>query len=479
MNKKLLFIRRLKSISTLLYAFCLILSFVYFASCSEGFEDEAPFTSDVQGVTLNSPDSVAFSLSSNDTTLTISWPVVFGAGGYLVTFYNVDDPANPVVVGTGNDTIDGCSVIRTVAEDSKYKIVVKTLGNLKYKNASAESATAGYFTTFTAAYATIPTGTDLFTYFTENPIPTSSSELVYELEASGTYTMSGNVSLPLSTITFRGDKVYHPTIQMSSGVFLSEGAGTKFKSIDFDCSSFTGSGILALNSTVNSGLTVGGGFAIIPSTVAFQKCKIKSLPKPLVYDNAQKYALQTFLISDCVIQQNLTTGNLISIGGSFVKDLTISNSTIYNSSISTSGFMIAYVNGANVSKVTGAGWASGSVTLTNSTFWQISKASNIANYSGMSQNYNTLTVKKCIFVDSGNKQVIRRLSINTTMKRVLDYNSYWYDGAFVDAEISSSYDNSTTYINTDPNLRDPANGDFTPQGADQIANKTGDPRWYE
>ena len=31
----------------------------------------------------------------------------------------------------------------------------------------------------------------------------------------------------------------------------------------------------------------------------------------------------------------------------------------------------------------------------------------------------------------------------------------------------------------DPAFTDPANGNFTPTGADQVARKTGDPRWWK
>ena len=33
-------------------------------------------------------------------------------------------------------------------------------------------------------------------------------------------------------------------------------------------------------------------------------------------------------------------------------------------------------------------------------------------------------------------------------------------------------------LQTDPAFVDPANGDFTPTGAEQVAKKTGDPRWF-
>jgi hypothetical protein len=63
------------------------------------------------------------------------------------------------------------------------------------------------------------------------------------------------------------------------------------------------------------------------------------------------------------------------------------------------------------------------------------------------------------------------------MARNIGYNSYWFGGMFASLEIATGYDTSSTVIMTDPQLKDPANANFTVQGAAQISAKTGDPRW--
>jgi len=453
---------------------------LFATSCVDGFKDKYVFSSGVTGDTLKSliADSIKFTPSADGATVKVSWPVVYGAGGYKFSFYKVDDPTNPVVIGTENQIVDGCSVSFPLLPDTKYKAVIQTLGNTKYNNKDAVDATTVSYSTYSPANAVIPAGTDLYQYFQSNPIPNSTTGVIYELEAGGTYTMTGNVPFGTTPVTIRGDKVHHATVTMSTGVFLSDGAGINIKTIDFDCTNFTGASFITFNATLNSSVTSSAwGGVIVNSPVTIQSCKITGLASSLIYDNAKKYALQTFLIKDCVIGQNTTSKTLISMAGGLIKDLTISNSTIYDSQIATGGYLIQYANSTNVSKITGAGWASGSVTLTNSTFWQVYKTSKMANYSGMSQIYNTLTVQKCIFIDSGNQRAIRDLAINTTMVRALGYNSYWFGGVFASAEISTSYDNSSTYINTDPQLKNPAGGDFTVGGAAQITAQTGDPRW--
>jgi hypothetical protein len=54
-------------------------------------------------------------------------------------------------------------------------------------------------------------------------------------------------------------------------------------------------------------------------------------------------------------------------------------------------------------------------------------------------------------------------------------NTYWADGAAESG--SESYDDSGKILTTDPALVNPDAGNLTPQGAEQLSYKTGDPRW--
>jgi hypothetical protein len=65
--------------------------------------------------------------------------VVYGAGGYAVALYNVNNPYDPVLVKT--DTIDGCSVTTSREEDTNYSLTLRTLGNQKYNNQAATENT--------------------------------------------------------------------------------------------------------------------------------------------------------------------------------------------------------------------------------------------------------------------------------------------------------------------------------------------------
>jgi hypothetical protein len=490
---------KLKNKITTIVNFLLVTIVLLATSCVDGFKETEVFSSSVRNTTLRSPDSLVFTQDSKGSTVTVSWPVVYGAGGYKVSLYIVDDPTNPVAVGALNQIVDGDTIQRPLKSETKYKAFVQTLGNAAYNNKDAVDTTKKAYSTYTVSYATIPSGTDLYTYFQTNPVPSSTTTILYDLEQNGSYTMSGNVSLGLTSVYFRGDKVHHPKITMSNGVFISDGAGLVLNRIDFDCSSFTGSGLITFNSTLNPSATTCTWGTLVNPLVSLQSCKIVGLASPLVYDNGKKYALQTLLINDCVIGQNVASKNLISMGGGYVKDLTISNSTIYNVQLATGGYLIQYANSTNASKITGANWATGSVSLTSSTFWQVCPNNAITNYSGFSSSAsNTLNLQNNIFVDCDKvKSISASMCVNSkTPARNYANNTYWVtSGTTVTTTasklppgcplyeiLSTTYsfaDNSGTVIQSDPQFQDPVNANFKVLGTAQIAAKTGDPRWLQ
>ena len=131
------------------------------------------------------------------------------------------------------------------------------------------------------------------------------------------------------------------------------------------------------------------------------------------------------------------------------------------------------------------------VTLDHVTMYQIAKEKQMNNSNGQmkGQAYMHQTMKDCILVYSGNHSAAVRgwmFGQNSTANTmVYDKNTYWNDADFSATWTTGSdtsnqgYDASGTALTTDPNFKDPANGDFTPQGTDQVTNKTGDPRWYK
>lgn len=152
---------------------------LFFGSCADHYDGDESWSSPVRNATLQSPneENITIEPNSDGSQMTISWSVVYGAGGYEFQLFDANDETTPLV----SDTIDGCKKTLAREEDMNYKIVIRTLGNSALNNKEAAAATVKSYSTFTKAYAKIPAG-DLYEYFQANPIPAEETgELNYDL----------------------------------------------------------------------------------------------------------------------------------------------------------------------------------------------------------------------------------------------------------------------------------------------------------
>ncbi|MEE1317707.1 MAG: DUF4992 family lipoprotein, partial [Prevotella sp.] len=181
----------------LLTGMLLCMSATSLVSCAiDGF-DEEEFIPSVTNTTMESPsaEDITVTSSADGKSQTITWPVVHGAGGFAVSFWNADTPETPIVA---DSIVDGCSVTVPREEDMNYVFSIKTLGNALANNSDAEAATEYAFTTFMPATAVIPAGTDIFEWSQTADIqallqtPTDET-LIFDLEAGGEYTLSAIV----------------------------------------------------------------------------------------------------------------------------------------------------------------------------------------------------------------------------------------------------------------------------------------------
>lgn len=468
-----------------------VLTLFFVSSCVDGYKDEWEWASSVRNVTLESPsaDGVTVLFSADGTTQTISWPLVPGAGGYQVTVYNNDDPENPVVIGEENEIVDGVKTQRPSSEDTKFKVVIKALGNEKNNNKEAQTATEKVYDNLLPVTAIIPNNTNLTEYFDANPIPESTTELCYELEAGGSYTMTGNILQGKTSVTFRsGSRINHANIAITDGSFVNGGAGLKFKFLDMDYSGFTGTSsnaVILMDSNFPTTDLTEAAYYVVPTAlpIAIQSCKITGLMHYLFYDNGKKYAIGTMLIKDCIIGQNTNTfaNAQIRFAAGMLKDFTMVNSTIYNEqapSHSSNRFM--QISSGNVSSVKPLQetWANASLSITNCTFFRAGKTAQSFNSNGaMGRAGDKVTVQRNIFVDCyENGRIISRFRRgNTTATFAGGENTQFYDGVtFTGAQDLTA---DVNYFISDPQLTYLGNGQFTMTGAEQIAARTGDPRW--
>ncbi len=486
-----------------------VASALFLTACAaDGYDDDERFDSSVKGTQLSSPgeETITVTPSADGKTQTISWPVVHGASGYLFSFYDQSQPEAPLV---SDSLIDGCSVTVPRQEDTNYMVSVKTVGNSKIKNSDAQQATVLLFNTFAKELATVPTGADLAEWFRQNPIPDSTEAIYYNLEPEGHYTLNDTLDLGGHHVVLRTtDKQNRAQITYGTGGYFCTSAPMTLQNINLDCSGVSdeakNSAAIALSPTpdesikgiINHGKYTSSYYNIAVKPIYIVNCDFTGVKGMLFYDNNKQYCVETLIIENCKVQfitkSNISNWAYFYTPGGFIKDLTIKNSSMWNIGEGNLQYVIRYNNSGRLDR---AGYdrdgETQSVSLLSSTFYKLGSGwfCNWAAFAG--QKYTSFDIEKNIFCEcgTGGNGIARRLLATRPASAygsvVFDRNTYWANGAAEkegapedeDPENPSQYDTSHSALQSDPALSDPANGDLTPTGAEQLQHKTGDPRW--
>ena len=419
-----------------------------------------------------------FAKLAGTTNVKVTWPVIMGAGGYQFSLYIVDDPSNPITV-VKDSIIDGASVVCPYLDDTNYKAEIVTLGNAKLNNATATSPTEASWSTLVPA-TSIPDGADLTTWFADNPVTSGKdTEVAYELAAGGTYTISGDLDFGVNNVQLRGNKLDHAKVKFTGpGSIISCGGGLALKFIEFDCDVVTGGTFLKFGNVPSEILGM-NSYGIVTNPMIFQSCEILNVRHYLVNINGKNYAIQNFIIRDCLIKL-YQDGDLINFNANstFVKDFEISNTTFYNVSNANNGRFLRVAGG----QASRAGWTSCSMNFTSNTFYNISKTQQAFNSNVWNRQANTVNLSKNIFFDSCSGEFNRRIvGGRTDNSKTCDNNCYWFDGSLPVNETTgqSTGDKSSTAYGVDPGFADSANGDFTPSAPEVFSHGSGDPRWLK
>jgi len=470
-------------------------SVLFLTSCAkDGFDDES-FDGGVSNtqVASISADDITITPSADGKSQTISWPVVMGAGGYRVSLIDLGNPDEPII----NDSIvDGCSVTGKREEDVNYKLTILPLGNTKKGNSDATAAASKEFSTFTPTFKTIPNGSNLNEWFAANPIPDEAltENLNYDLEAGGSYTLSDVLDFSNHMVVLRTtNKTNYATIVYGKGGSIEYCGGLSLKYLNFDCTEST-KPVLAFSATPAEGIldTEHNNHNQIKDPTMINSCNFTGVKGMMLFDNKVKYCLKTFYMENCLVHlesENMSNNSIFYIydGGGFINDFTIINSTVWNTGESDFKYLIRYNNSGRCDR---AGYATNSINIMNSTMYDLCKSGQMCNHGGYDgRSTSNYTVTNNIFVNCGNAQVPRRIigrqgggdirfANNTYCTYKDGVATFELEGApdYVEGA-KSEYDDSKSALQCDPAFVDPANGNFTPQGADQLSLRTGDPRW--
>lgn len=483
---------------------CLFL--VGMLSCQQGFDDNERFSSDVSGVTLESPELNENSFqalvnTNGEESVKVTWPVVKGAGGYLFNVAIVDDPSNPVEV-VKDSIVDGCSIIFKKKEDTKYEISIKTLGNEKLNNKEAELANNYAYSTLVPAQ-TIAEGQELVEFVRAN-LQNSTQEQGLELLGGKTYYLNEIIDFDLNTVTFRGNKANRPTIVLGPNGGLMTQGGLKLKFINFDCTETSKIGILGLSDNPSATISTEAlgykndeanqnGF-VINDPIIIQECNFKNIKNSLLYGNKKPWSLRDFRIVDCIVQlNNPGSSSVIRLddgGNGLIKDLTVRNSTFLNLVENKSGYFIRYSNASNAQpkKIFGNAGNSSTFTIEHNTFSHVMSGKDFANNM---PNTNTLTTKVQynIFYDVFRVyQILQSQAKRYTADNII-YGVPGRDPQSTDLDRTDTDGKPYTTLE-DPDFEGPfevalnleeVNGGlkFTPRSALALDKKIGDPRWIE
>lgn len=474
MNKQII----LKNSFLSALAICALLA----VGCADHYDGDETWSPQVKNATLTSPDAskITITSSADGSTMTIAWPVVYGAGGYAVELYNVNDPNSPVLVKT--DTIDGCSFRVNREEDTNYSLNIRTLGNQKYNNREAQDQTEYKFNTFLPTYAKIPDGSDLKAWFAENPIPTdSTSHLCYDLVPGGNYTVSGKIDFYGHQVTLRSSsKANYANVVMGAGSYFNTYAGFTLKYLNINAEA-TNKPLISFSDEPDESIKnlIGEkGCYFIMDPVVVQGCNITNLGSSIVASNSAKYDVRVVSINNTIVQLDKTlpaanSAAVIYMKSGFISDFTIKNSTVYSREHSDVFFI---QHGGRPKDVSDE--EQRYVSILNCTLCNIAYGKNFCDYHNGQTTYH-YTLKNTIIVDCGKANFLTGLNKGQSSDNPVwdvNNNTCWRDGSDASAS-QTGIKNPGLWLTTDPEI-DPANDKFTPAAAQQEAGQ-GDPRWNE
>ena len=475
---------------------------LFFGSCADHYDGDESWSSPVRNATLESPAAGDIEVNQDKVNgkITISWPVVYGAGGYDYVLLNVSDPEAPDTLKSG--WLDGCSLTFDREEEVNYSFSICTKGNDDLNNKGAEKPTVKTFSSFErASFPPIPVG-DLFEYFTQNPISTDSigKEMIFDLEPGGQYTISNILDFGSQQVTLRStSKTKHAIITMSSeNGCIRTSAPMTLKYLDFDYAQSKQPAIALSKEPADSlkGLlgTQTTYYNIMGAPIFISSCNFRNLRDKFFFDNnVAKYCVETLTIDNVTAQFNipsqLANHAFIYLQSGFVKDLTIRNTTMWNTSDTNDNNLQYFVRYENAGRLDRAGYSretqTQSVSFINCTFYRMGY-DKWANYDGFKgQKYTVINVQNNIWLDccpSGGG-IARRIcggSAASSYNSIsFNNNTYWNAGkSEITPETSQNYDLGKV-LQTDPAFVDVDNGNFMPTGSDQVDFQTGDPRWFD
>ncbi|MCM1077400.1 MAG: DUF4992 family lipoprotein [Bacteroides sp.] len=483
---------------------CSTMMLALVTSCAEGVDDSERFSPGA-GVTNTQLEAPELSLDNfkvqtagdGSQSVDVSWPVVFGASGYLANVNIVNDPENPIAI-VKDSVIDGCHFSFKREIDTKYEVSVGSIGNEKLNNKSSVSPSVVAYSTMLPA-TTIPEGMEISKFIAENLPENSTDEIAFELIAGATYNLTGNADLRVANVTIRGDRYNRPLVVVKDqGAFTNQN-GLVLRYIDFDMTEAPLTSLIIINgdadarfSTESLGLkamssSVKDGY-IVMNPVTLESCNLRNVPSSLIatgkVSGNSGWAFKNIRIDNCVVQfkkANAKPAISLEDNGGFagIERMTLTKSTFYNLENYKCRFL-RYGVRMQPEKAFGPG-ATTEHSITYCTFYKTFTGDQFAN--NMDNSGLVATINHCIFYDI---MRVDQYCFRNGTSQVSSDNVSW--GAGDEANLSSNIKKMSEIV--DPNFVGPTaemfnldeekgGVNFRPQASICVENKIGDPRWFE
>lgn len=361
-----------------------------------------------------------------------------------------------------------------------YEMTVTTKGGVQY-TVPASDVISVEFEQAPETLGPIPSGIDLSSVFsmstTQEMLKTYKH--VNVLLSEGNYTLSKDIEVPNDVRFGIKGQGAGATITMGDATLIVGNAFT-LENVHFNAGN-SSKPLVTLSSTPNEdlkGATGAGNYYNIMKPFVIRNCDVKGLSNVIISDNGTAYCLGVVQVDGCLFEltsENVGGVALVDMRNGGINDLTISNSTVYQKGPGDVKYLIQYSNNYRCDR---GGYDRNSVNILNSTFYNVCKEGQFANYSGFAgRNTSDWQMKKSIFVNVSSGETARRFlgSRSNQSTAVFDHNCYWYNGA---DENYDGYDTSGNVISGDPLFEDAEGGDFTPTASEHVSHQIGDPRWY-
>ena len=338
--------------------------------------------------------------------------------------------------------------------------------------------------------AVIDNGSDL-----KDVIAKFAKDGVVTLPAGVELTLNEEIELtePLTIVSDEKNPAKVVFAAENAGFIINE--GLTLKNINFECSASTAPFIQLSKTPTIKPVTINAwgtdyNLYLIKEPIAVVNCTVSGLKSFFLTDNKidnnGAWFPTTILVDNYLVQLETPANNnnyayfYTNNGGGFAKEMTVKNSTFYNTTDFGFRYFVRY-GGFGIDQAKEAfGWEDNTLSYENSTFY------NVCQNDGQWGNYNGIyrattsfwVMTNCIFWNCSTSGSVPRRFLqgrgNPTTATFLNNTYMKKDGTFQDPQ---NYDQSGTNIEEDPNFADPANGDFHISDSKQAELGTGDPRW--